>query len=207
MCYELVMTNKPRKRAPGGGRKPAGPYSNKLATLSTRITQELRERLDQETERHRAERGAAPWSLSQEIEQRLRHSLTGSEEITRQWGPPHVRALAYLISRVVRSVEASAGGNPFEMSDQSWHRSTFTHAAVLAAISEILDHYKPSSSVVDDSAVLSPQGVGISCARGLLSQVATTPSPAFPPPANAHYAEGFYTFPDIRQILDKEPQK
>ena len=35
-----------RKRAKGGGRKPQGPYGEKSAVFSTRITKETRDRLD-----------------------------------------------------------------------------------------------------------------------------------------------------------------
>ena len=61
-----------RRRRPGGGRKPAGPYSQKTCTLSTRITKELRAELDYGAMEH-------GWSLSQEVEFRLRQSFEGSQ--------------------------------------------------------------------------------------------------------------------------------
>jgi hypothetical protein len=57
-----------RKRAPGGGRKPKGPIKGKSAALSTRITPELRQLLDDAAEE-------AGRSLSQEVELRLRASF------------------------------------------------------------------------------------------------------------------------------------
>jgi hypothetical protein len=214
------MTNKTRKRAAGGGRKPQGPYSNKLATLSTRITSELRERLDQATEQRRARRPAAPWSLSQEIEQRLRDSLNLEDLLEQQWGAPDVRALAQLVSRIVRSVHSSVGANPFaEAGDLAWHRNPFTHAAVCAAISILLAHYKPEGPVEvppevkkraqwvapeQGEAATTPISVGTSCALGLLSQMATMQAPAPEKiSSNAHYGEGHYALPAIRKILEK----
>ena len=52
----------PRKRAPGGGRKPAGPISGKLSIFSTRITHETRVALE-------AEAGMTGQSISQVAEQ------------------------------------------------------------------------------------------------------------------------------------------
>ncbi len=60
---------KKRKRAPGGGRKPQGPYHGKTAVLSTRITQALRTALEKSAQQ-------SGLSLSQEVEARLRNSLT-----------------------------------------------------------------------------------------------------------------------------------
>lgn len=215
------MTNK-RKRAPGAGRKPQGPFSNKLATLSTRITKELRDSLDTATARRRDAHGARPWSLSQEIEFRLRESIELPAELQKAWGPPHVKALAQLVSRVARSVESSAGVNPFaeDAGELAWHHNPFTHAAVVAAISAILAHYKPTGTAQVPEAVerstawieresgkqqaahqRTPESIGLACARGLLSQLATYSAPSFNPPSGAHYASGFYVFPHIREIL------
>lgn len=197
------MTNKPRrKRAPGGGRKAAGPFSNKLATLSTRITQETRNRLEQATARRRAERGAAPWSLSQEIETRLRQSLDLPEKLKKAekeweeaWGPPHIRALAQLVSRLVRNIEREVGAgppHPFAPDktvdfDLAWHRDPYTHQAVTTAIARLLAHYKPAGEVRIPKKIKQwaeqarsageeqvdlqqkPESTGLACARALLA--------------------------------------
>jgi hypothetical protein len=220
------MTNK-RKRAPGGGRKPQGPFSNKLATLSTRITAELRQRLDQETEHRRKARGASPWSLSQEIETRLRESLDLPAELQVAWGPPHIKALAQLVSRVTRSIEAGAGADPLtnEAGELAWHRSPFTHAALVSAVAAILAHYKPAGEIQTPPELKrstewiereagereagrqrTPENFGMSCARGLLGQLAFQQAPPLNHSANARYGESHYVLPHIRDIL-KEPKK
>jgi len=53
-----------RKRAPGGGRKPAGEFKGKSATITTRVTPATRAALEQAA-------SANGRSLSQEIESRL----------------------------------------------------------------------------------------------------------------------------------------
>jgi hypothetical protein len=215
------MTNK-RKRAPGAGRKPQGPFSNKLATLSTRITKELRDSLNAATMRRRDAHGGRPWSLSQEIEFRLRESIELPAELQKAWGPPHVKALAQLVSRVVRSVETSAGANPFaeDAGELTWHHNPFTHAAVVVAIGAILAHYKPAGAVQVPEAVKkrtewieqesgkeqaahqrTPESIGLGCALGLLNQVASYSPPPLNPPTGAHYASGFYVLPHIRESL------
>ena len=52
-----------------------------------------------------------------------------------------------------------------------------------------------------------PESVGLSCALGLLDRVAYQQSPPGNPPANEHYAEGYYVFPKIREILSKGQKK
>jgi hypothetical protein len=224
----MVMTNKQRKRAPGGGRKPQGPFSNKFATLSTRITGELRESLDRETARSREARAPRPWSLSQEIEQRLRDSIDMPAKLHKAWGPEHIKDLAQLVSRVARSVEFAVGANPSadDAGNLAWHKNQYTHAAVTAAINTILAHTKPSEPAQTPPEVkkraewikresgkeeferqCTPESVGLSCALGLLDRLA---SPGFPPmnhPANEYYAEGYSVFPNIRKILSKEQKK
>ena len=64
----------PRKRAPGAGAKPKGPFKGKSATLTTRITPETRVEL----ERSAQELGR---SLSQEVELRLHMLKPALEKI------------------------------------------------------------------------------------------------------------------------------
>jgi hypothetical protein len=215
------MTNKHRKRAAGGGRKPKGPIGGNTGWLQARITEELRTRLE-----HAASENAR--SLSQEAQVRLQESFDLPAEIRKAWGPPDVKALAQLVSRVVRSVQSSVSGNPFEEAGPlAWHRNPFTHAAVRVAIETLLAHYKPDGPIETPPEVekrarfiepqhsetmTTPESVGLSCALGLLSQLATYSRPPYPLPAkakdaDAKYAEGFYAFPNILRDLDKEPKK
>src|SRR5262245_31885794 len=101
------MTNKDAmdmaklKRAPGGGRKPTGPFKGKSSTLSTRITPETRAELERSARENER-------SLSQEVEFRLR-------AFTRQnKGPSHVRALLDALSLLVAVLEGRTGKSCLE---------------------------------------------------------------------------------------------
>src|ERR1700704_2235903 len=140
-CHHIAMTNKIRKRAPGAGRKPKGPISGNAGWLQARIAEDLRAQLEQAAARNGR-------SLSQEAQVRLKDSFGLSAKLQKAWGPKDVQSLAYLVSRVVRSVHSVAGASVFdEAGDLAWHRNPFTHAAVCAAISTLLAHYKPVGSM------------------------------------------------------------
>ncbi|QQN62126.1 TraY domain-containing protein [Bradyrhizobium diazoefficiens] len=200
------MTNKPRKRrSPGGGRKPAGPIRGNASWLQARITEDLRARLDEAA-------SASGRSLSQEAQLRLQQSFNLPAEMQKRWGTPEVKALAQLVSRLARSVQATVGANPFtEAGDLAWHRNAFTHAAVEAGISTLLAHYKPAGIPAPPPEVqklaarapdqAEPENLGRSCAMGLLSQIAIMGAPPKQPSANVAYGDGHYVFPDIRSIL------
>ncbi len=64
------MKKQIRRRAPGGGRKPKGPFKGKSAAITTRVMPATRSALQREATRNGL-------SLSQEIELRLVHSLRG----------------------------------------------------------------------------------------------------------------------------------
>jgi hypothetical protein len=206
---------KTKKRASGGGRKPQGPISGNTAWLQARITADLQDRLKHEA----AQNGR---SVSQEAQLRLKESFDLPAELQKQWGPPHIKDLAQLVSHVVRSVETSASGNPFaeNAGEFAWHRNAYTHAAVVAAVNAILANYKPAGAAQVPEAVekstewieresgkeqaayqRAPESIGLACARGLLSQVATYSTPPIKMPSGAHYAEGFYVFPNISKNL------
>jgi TraY domain len=207
----MAMTNKMRKRAAGGGRKPKGPINGNAGWLQARITEDLRARLEQAA----AKNGR---SLSQEAQVRLQETFDLPARMQKDWGPPDVRELARLISRVVRSVHSSVGANPFlEAGDLSWHRNAFTHAAVETAIMTLLASYKPAEAVETppevkkraswvspDQAdnVTTPESVGLSCAMGLLDQLAIMETPT-KIGANVHYGDNYYVLPRIRKTLGK----
>jgi TraY domain len=208
-CHNITMTNKPRKRAKGGGRKPKGPIEGNSGWLQARITEELRARLEQAA----AQNGR---SLSQEAQLRLQKSFSASAKLEKAWGPPDAKALAYLVSRIVRGVQNSVGANPFhEAGDLAWHRNPFTHAAVSAAITMLLAHYKPEGPIETPPPVMkraewvppeqaetivTPESVGQSNAMGLIDQLAMHKQ--LPPnAANTTYGENYHVLPDINKIL------
>jgi hypothetical protein len=216
VCHNIAMTNKPRKRAAGAGRKPKGPIGGNAAWLQARITDDLRERLEQAA-------AASGRSLSQEAQVRLQESFDLPAELQKSWGSPEVRALAQLVSRVVRTVHGSVGASLFsEAGDLAWHSNPFTHAAVSTAIATLLAHYRPAGSVETPpevkkradwvtpeqaEAVTTPESVGRSCAMGLLDQLAIMDTPPRNIAANAHYGESYYVLPHIRSILGKANDK
>ena len=213
---------KQRKRAPGGGRKPQGEYANRTASFTMRMSRELRDRLDQEVDR-------SGWALSQEVEHRLRQSLDWPIEIQKKWGPPHIKALAQLVSRAARAVETGVGVNPLSMAlndGLAWHRNGFTHAALTTAVNAILEHFKPPQefsvpkAVEDRSALFArvnpghsaeryctPEEVGLAYAGGLIDQLITMELPPLDKPSNEIYAEEYSVMPQIQKDLGIEYDK
>jgi uncharacterized protein (DUF1778 family) len=132
MYYDnIVQTNKGgtqmvRKRAPGGGRKPRGEFAGKSATITTRIMPDTRVGLDQAAR-------ASKRSLSQEIERRLRESL--SSDVQRA---DHIRALGELVKLTAESIERITG--------TSWLTDPFTAEAIRHAIDQVLAHFAPPQS-------------------------------------------------------------
>jgi hypothetical protein len=110
-----------RKRAPGGGRKPQGEFSNKRAMLATRVTLETRKSLD-------AAARKSGRSLSQEVERRLRDSLKLSYKADRQ---PETAALAYLVTRLAEMIGA--------ISKHPWHRNRWCMETLKFAVNKLLD--------------------------------------------------------------------
>lgn len=190
-----------RKRAPGGGRKPRGEFRGKSATLTTRITPELRQGLEREARRNKR-------SLSQEVERRLRDSLAYPEKVRKAWGAPHVHALARLVSRAVSNIEWSTG--------KRWHADLFTGQAVRVAIEVILNRIVPEGPMVIPERIEAmataarveaefyrrPDRLGTSYALGLLNSLEAYEQPPPPNhPPNEHYSDLFYDMPNIGQAL------
>jgi predicted transcriptional regulator len=117
------MTNKvtAKKRAPGGGRKPRGPFKGKTATLTTRITPEIRAALDSAAEKSRL-------SLSQEVERRLDFSLLRERNRA-----PDVLALAEAIAQFTEKVQEATG--------KQWREDAFTGEALRHGIDFLIRHF------------------------------------------------------------------
>lgn len=207
------MTNKLRKRAPGAGRKPKGPISGNSGWLQARITEDLRARLEHAA----AENGR---SISQEAQLRLKESFDLPAEMQKAWGPAHIKDLAQLVALVTRRIETIVSGNPFaeEAGEWAWHRNAFTHAAVREAIAVLLKHYKPDGTIETPSEVRkraesigpeyaamqsTPEGVGHSCALGLLDQLVMHSEPPPLAQGTTGYGRLYYVLPNIRKHLGK----
>jgi hypothetical protein len=199
-----------RKRSPGAGRKPQGDYAGKSATFTTRIQPELRAALDKSAK-------GSKRSLSQEVERRLQESFKLPAEIARDLGPPHIRALARLVSQVGQGVELMTGFK--------WREDRFTSEAFRSAINILLDRFAPDTEIevperCDQSAISSdrhspglgeqlrrPDGVGAAAAFGLLSQLELLETPSLLREDGVAFAKQFYALPKIRQDLGLKSKK
>lgn len=117
-----------RKRAVGGGRKPQGPISGKSATITTRITPETRMALESAAKSRRPRR----YSLSQEIEERLRKSFLASSGM-----PSHIQALARAVARLASEVERET--------DRRWIDDVFSGLALRAAVDGLIQNFAPAA--------------------------------------------------------------
>jgi hypothetical protein len=117
-----------RKRAPGGGRKPQGPFRGKAAALTTRITNELRHALDREAEKYDR-------SLSQEVERRLRDSI--QKDLSRDQ-QPHIRALGEAFMLMVQNVERRTG--------QRWFDDAFAAESIRSGLNFLISHFGKSGT-------------------------------------------------------------
>jgi hypothetical protein len=143
-----------RKRAPGGGRKPRGEFSNKRAQLATRVTIETRKALD-------AAARKSGFSLSQEIEHRLRDSLMGTDKADRD---PATAALSHLITRSAETISV--------ISKRPWNGNRWCIDALKFAVIKLLDQIPASES--DQPAhldVFTAEQLGASLALGLFRNV------------------------------------
>ena len=109
----------PRKRAPGGGRKPAGPISGKLSNFSTRITHETRVGLE-------AEAAMSGQSISQIAEQMIALGLATKRE--REQSSP-TQAIGFLVGQLADSCSALFGDKEF-----SWNTDAFAFDAFAFAV-------------------------------------------------------------------------
>jgi hypothetical protein len=119
-----------RKRAPGGGRKPSGPFKQGAAQLTVRMPDDMRARLD-------AAARKKGWSLSQQLLWRLRVSFEKENHADHR--DPATRALCFLIAETAQRVHI---GIPVE-----WHRNPFLFRAFKLAVASLLDALAPAGAV------------------------------------------------------------
>jgi len=110
-----------RKRAPGAGRKPRGPFSEKRATFTTRITKATRRDLE-----HAARKSGL--SISQLAERLLRLSLQRPSS-----GGLHNRALGHVVAILAERIEEDTGAG--------WLSDPFTGLALIHAVEALLFHF------------------------------------------------------------------
>ena len=125
-----------KKRAPGGGRKPAGDIHGKSSTLSTRITAETRQALETEA-------AASNRSISQVAEWLMKSALREKRARER---PDPVRALCYVVaelSGLICNMKGKDGKPAFD-----WRTDPFMFRAYQLAIQGFMDTIAPSGDVV-----------------------------------------------------------
>ena len=132
-----------RKRAPGGGRKPSGPFKQGAAQLTVRMPEDMRARLDAAAQKK-------GWSLSQQLLWRLRVSF--EKEDYRDRRDPATRALCFLIEETAERVHIGI--------QVEWHRNPFLFRAFKLAVAALLDQLERAvtaeSPVPEFSKVLKP---------------------------------------------------
>ena len=179
------------------GRPPLGEFENKTATLTTRITAELREALGN------AAKGNGR-SISQEVERRLRDSfddkriLDRRERVQRPFGGPENYALFRLISMARQNVELVAR--------KTWMDDPYTFEQVLSAATTIWGSFRPEGEAAAPTNMkfpADPATLGYSAAWGALSQV-TLADPEIPlPRKGVRYSREATAASVIRRDLGK----
>jgi hypothetical protein len=114
------------------GKKPQGPYAGKSVVFSTRITPDLRARLGAAAA---AKKG---YSLSQEIEERLRDSFILEQKISDSFGSEQ----NYLIMRIVALVMQS-------LRSKDWMTDPGSFELVLRTIVNVLEQIRPSPPLTE----------------------------------------------------------
>lgn len=186
----------PRKR----GRPPKGEFSDKKATLTTRITEPVRAGLDREAQRNGR-------SLSQEVELRLAQSLKAPKKLERAFGNKRNRAFAMLVARLIRALELSTG--------KSWREDPYTCEALRAGFTILMARLAPDGDVMIPERIAEdieknhevfeqykrPEGLALACAIGIFDSLLAYESPPIDYPPSTHYSDAYYEYPAIRKDL------
>jgi hypothetical protein len=134
---------KKRKRAPGGGRKPAGPISGKSATLMTRVRPSTREAL--ENTRPVMTDGRRK-SLSQWAEEMI---VRGLADYARSAAPDDARVFGGLLGHLLDVVcGGAADRRPFD-----WRTSSFAARAFALAAKQLIEDISRMNGVDVDGDV------------------------------------------------------
>jgi hypothetical protein len=134
---------KHRKRAPGGGRKPKGEFDRLSTAVTTRMPEDLRERLVRAADKNDR-------SITQEILRRLHDSFDHDRNKGRE---PAMRALCFLIAEIAHEVV-----DPFGKGEDAkavipdvyvpdWRSDPFYFRAFKLAVVQLLDALQPPGDV------------------------------------------------------------
>jgi hypothetical protein len=131
----------PRKRAPGGGRRPAGPIHGKSEAFSTRITPQTREAL-------LAEKKQTGKSVSQIAEEMMELGLVTKRDSERD---DPMRDFAFLIEYLAILI-----ASPHDDNDRRWRTDPFLFRSLQAAIHELMNRLAPEGEVIAPSDLKGP---------------------------------------------------
>jgi hypothetical protein len=121
---------KPRKRAPGAGRKPQGEFDQLTSIFAVRMPQDIRQQLEAAAKKNRR-------STGQELLRRLYDSF-GIGDKNRD---PALRAICFLISELADKIIYVPHG------DQNWHNNKFLFRALRIGIAKLLDEIEPKGAM------------------------------------------------------------
>lgn len=180
------------------GRPPKGEVTDKRATLSTRITSELREALDIACRKNDR-------SLSQEIELRLLRSFDRDASIEEMYGSRENYALVRMIIMAMNTVEAVTG--------RSWKKDPYTFVQCKKAILGVVRPFRPDGSAEPPADLrapeeLDPSDLGGAAAAGVLTQVVLADPDKPPlPQKGVFYSNEAMTSARIHKDLGKLEEK
>lgn len=115
------------------GPAPKGDYADKAATISTRITQELRDRIEAAAKK-------SGRSLSQEMETRLRRTFREEDELAKQFGSPEAARVFQALAVTLNMIR-----NP-ENPEADWLHDPYAFALAADAIHTTLYLVRPKEA-------------------------------------------------------------
>jgi hypothetical protein len=115
-----------RKRAPGGGRKPKGEFSQLSSTLTIRIPDDMRKQLEDEA-------AAKGESMAQRLLWHLRQSFNRQHDRDRD---PALHALLYMIGYLAENISLDS---PTPPSRTYWRTDWYAFVAFKSAVVMLLD--------------------------------------------------------------------
>ena len=132
-----------RQRAPGGGRRPKGEFSELTSPLSFRMPASMRKDLE-------AARRKSGRSTTQEMLTRLQYSFN---EDRRKARDPALQAVCYLISE---AAEGTANPAPARVKNLRplWRSNPFLFRAFKLAVAKLLDALEPAGEIKPPTNVL-----------------------------------------------------
>lgn len=128
-----MSTNKGRKRAPGGGRRPQGRFAGNTERFNVRCTPEIKDRLEVAAKKHGQ-------SLPQEIQDRLQRTFDEDADKARDqttW------ALLSLVERATLQFRGRDKNNP------AWLNDPAEFEGLKAAIDRILSRLRPPGDATE----------------------------------------------------------